>query len=154
MDRVRLTTDEKEQLRKTIEQAEIFKNKKLKELTLLVTGAIAVGLIATYRTGNFSSTSFLVALILGLAMMMVFSIGWYLAGQPIKKMEMDLKSGIKRTGTSEISRINIFNRTIKLVDGMTVYENDFLSGKWKKGDKIFYQTTISGQHLFECKRVE
>jgi len=154
MDRVQLTTDEKEQLRKTIEQAVTFRNKKLKELILLVIGAIAVGLVAAYWTGIFSWTILLVALTIGLTMISIFFIGWYLAEQPIKKMKKDLESGIKRTGTSEINRINLFNRTIILVDGMTVYENDSLYGKWKKGDKIFYQTTISGQHLFECKRVE
>ena len=154
MDRVQLTTDDKDQLRKTIEQETSYKNKKLKELTLIIIGAVVVGLIVLYWKGNFSWTMTLIALTFGLTLILMFLIGWYLAGQSIKKIEKDLKSGVKRTGVSEINRINLLNRTIRLVDGTIVYEDDSLNGKWKKGDKIFYQTTISGQHLFECKRVE
>ena len=69
-------------------------------------------------------------------------------------MKPDLELGTTRTGTSEIKTINFFNRRIRLADGTTVYENYSLYGKWTLGDKIFYRTTNSGEHLFECKRVE
>jgi hypothetical protein len=85
--------------------------------------------------------------------LLVFLFGWYLAGWAIGKLENDLKSGIKLTGTSEVKTINLFNRTIKLMDGTIVYENDILNDKWKRGDKIYYQTTLTGEHLFECKKI-
>lgn len=154
METIQLTKDEKDQLRKAVEDAKTYKNKKLKELTLMVIGAIAIGVIAGYWKEMFSWTFLLVALAFGLILMLMFSTGWYLAGRPIKKIEKDLQLGMKRTGTSEIKRINIFNRTIKLIDGTIVYEGDSFYGQWRKGDKIFYQTTISGEHLFGCKRVD
>ena len=149
---VQLTTADKEQLREAIEDAKTYRNKKLKELTLMIIGVIAVGLIAGYWIGMLSWAIFLAALLFALIQLVMFSIGWYLAGRPIERIEKDLESGIKRTGTSEIKKISIFNRTIRLVDGTTVYEGDALYGKWRKGDKIFYQCTMSGQHIFECKR--
>jgi hypothetical protein len=154
MDRLELTTDEKEQLTQTVQQATTHRNKKLKELTLVTIGAMTLGLGASYWTGKLSWTISLVALILGLLMLVVFVFAWYLAGRPINKMKTDLEFGTARTGTSEIKTINIFNRKIRLADGTTVYEDDSYYGKWTKGNKIFYRTTNSGEHLFECKRVE
>jgi hypothetical protein len=44
MDTAQLTSDEKEQLRKAIEDAKAYKNKKLRELTLTFIGAIVIAL--------------------------------------------------------------------------------------------------------------
>jgi len=153
MDKVELTADEREELKRIVKQAKTYRDRKLKELTLIIIGALTLGLGISYSTGNLSWTIFLVALLLGLLMFVVFLFAWYLAGLPINKMEKDLALE-KRTGISQIKTINIFNRTIRLADGTTVYEGDSFYGKWTKGDKIFYQTTNSGVHLFECKRVE
>jgi hypothetical protein len=154
MDKVELTTDEKEELNRTVQQAKAFRNKKLKELTLITIGAMTLGLGASYWTGKLSWTIFLIGLTLGLLMLLVFLFAWYLAGRPINKMEKDLELGITRTAISEIKTINVFNRTIRLADGTTVYEGDSFYGKWTHGDKIFYRTTNSGEHLFICKKVE
>lgn len=154
MERLELTTDEKEQLTQTVQQATTHRNKKLKELILVTIGAMTLGLGASYWTGKLSWTISLVALTLGLLMLVVFVFAWYLAGRPINKMKTDLEFGTTRTGTSEIKTINIFNRKIRLADGTIVYEDDSYYGKWTKGNKIFYRTTNSGEHLFECKRVE
>lgn len=154
MDKVELTTDEREELQETIQQAKTYRSKKLKELTLIIIGAMTLGLGASYWTNNLSWIMVLVALTFGLIVMSVFLVTWFLSGRPINKMEKDLTSGIKRTGISQIKKINIFNRAITLLDGTTVYEGDLLYGKWTKGDKIFYSTTNSGEHLFECKRLE
>ena len=154
MDRIDLTSDERQELQVTIQEAKRYSNKKLKEMILIIIGAITVGLGASYWTNNLSWTLFLIALTLGLTMILVFLITWYLAGRSTKKMEKDLELGKKRTGISEIKTINIFNRTIQLADGTTVFENDNFYGVWKLGDKIFYRTTTSGEHLLECKRVE
>ena len=154
MSKVELTTDEREDLRRTIHHARIFRNKKFRELTAIVIGALALGLSASYLADKLSWIMLLIALSLGMLMMSLFLFAWYFAGRPITRMEKDLESGIKRTGISEIKTINILNRKIGLADGTTVHEGDSLYGKWKMGDKIFYRTTNSGEHLFECKRVE
>ncbi len=153
MDKVELTANEREELKRIIEQAKTYRERKLKELTLITIGVLTLGLGISYWTGNLSSTIFLVVLSLGLMMFVVSLFAWYMAGLPINKMEKDLALE-KRTGISQIKTINIFNRRIRLVDGTTVYEGDSFYGKWTKGDKIFYRTTNSGEHLFECKRVE
>lgn len=152
MDKVGLTRNEKEELKQTIQQAKTHKNEKLKELTLMAFGAMIIGLGISYWKANLSWTIFFLgALTILVPMLLVFLIGWYLAGRQINKMEKDLELGIKKTGISKIKSINIFNRKIRLEDGTTVYEGDSFYGNWKKGDKILYRTTNSGEHLFECK---
>lgn len=153
MDKVELTADEREELKRIVKQAKTYRNRKLKEVTFITIGVLTLGIGISYWTGNLSWTIFLVTLSLGLLLTVVFLFVWYLAGLPINKMEKDLALE-KRTGISQIKTINVFNRTIRLADGTTVYEGDSFYGKWTKGDKIYYRTTNSGEHLFECKRVE
>jgi hypothetical protein len=154
MDKVELTKDEREKLEQSVQQAKTYKDKKLKELILITLGAMTLGLGVGYWTEKLSLTILLVGLALGLLMLLMFLTAWYLAGRPIKRMKKDLENGVIKTGISEIKRINIFNRTIRLADGTIVYEDDTLYGQWTKGDKIFYRTSNSGEYLFECKRVE
>ena len=154
MDKVEFTTDEKEELLGTIQNSKSYRRKKIKELTVTIIVALAIGLVYEYWTGKLSWTIIFIMLGLGLLGMLVFLFAWYLAGRPINKMESDLAQGIIRTGISEITSINILNRTIRLADGTIVYEDELLHGKWKHGDKILYRITISGEHIFECKRVE
>jgi hypothetical protein len=152
MEKTELTADEKDELKGAIDQAKTYRNKKLKGLFLITVAAMTLGLSWSYWKDKLSWTMSLVILAMGLTMMTMFLLIWHLAGRQIKNLEKDLTSGIKKTGISKISTINFFNRTIKLVDGTIVYENELLNERWLKGDTIFYRATLSGDHLFECRK--
>lgn len=154
MNTIDLTTDERDELKRAIQDAKTYRSKKLKELTAVIIGATILGLGVSYWTGTLSWAMIFIVMAFGLVGLLLFGLAWQFADRPIKKMEKDLELGFKLTGISEIKTINIFNRAIKLGDGTIVYEDNFTSDKWTRGDKIFYRTTNSGEHLFECKRVE
>ena len=79
MDKVELTANEREELKRIIEQGKNYRDRKLKELTLITIGVLTLGLGISYWTGNLSWTIFLVVLSLGLVMFVVSLFAWYMA---------------------------------------------------------------------------
>ena len=132
-----------------------YRNSKLKEITLIFIGVIVLIYAIGYWEGNFSFE----LITEGFLFMLFFAIpilwfAWHRATRSMSKMENDLKFGKTSVGCSRISSINFLNRSIRLEDGTTVFESDPSLDNWKKGDKIFYRKSNSGEHLFECKKVD
>jgi hypothetical protein len=48
MDKIELTTKEKKELKRTLQEAKTYRNKKLKELTLITLGVMTLGLGMSY----------------------------------------------------------------------------------------------------------
>lgn len=154
MDKVALTTGEKEELKVAIQDAKAYRIERLRvHLVSMVVAMLLLG-GARYWNGDLSANTLSAIVFILPIVVLVFGIAWLLAGRSIKKLERDLEIGTKQTGISQIEKINVLNRRITLQDGTTVYEPHPFYGKWAKGDRIYYTTTNSGAHLFDMERME
>lgn len=148
-----MTSDERNELLKIIGEATVHDKKKLKEFAFIfLFSAFALTAFLSWKNG-FSVQ--LLGAIFGVFLFQFLFLLFlrFLSNGGSKKLKRDLSTNTVVIGESTIKSINYFNRSVRLLDGTKVYENDSENLLWRKGDLIFYSRTLSNEHIFQSKRV-
>jgi uncharacterized protein YacL len=152
MSKIPLTEEEILKLKGEIEFSISDRKKRMLDGLVYLTLGIFIGLIVNYlRSGGLVNVALFISSFILFIIMLIPFLGAYLLTQKrINKLRTDLKKEIKIVGKEKIESINIFNRTIKLSNGVKVFEPNEYYKTFKKGDLINFKVSPSNAYIFEC----